>query len=131
VSLPQKAVRRNALNGVCTHTIGCCRHCQRILCTSAGPALSPLNPSPSSYFCSLHIILMQSAFPDRSTQASLMQCVTNACCVLMQVLQLLLNILSRTFEFQADAFAAYLGYGPQLRSALLRFVPFFVVNYLC
>eukprot|EP00983_Pelagomonas_calceolata_P051459 1142421-Pelagomonas_calceolata.AAC.2 len=40
-----------------------------------------------------------------------------------EVLSFLLNIVSRAFEFQADAFAAGLGYGKELRAALLRLVP--------
>ncbi|KAF5838326.1 hypothetical protein DUNSADRAFT_3058 [Dunaliella salina] len=37
-----------------------------------------------------------------------------------EVLSFVLNVVSRAFEFQADAFAAGLGYGKELRAALLR-----------
>lgn len=38
----------------------------------------------------------------------------------MQVIRYLTNVMSRTFEFQADGFAAGLGHGSDLRSALLK-----------
>ncbi|KAG2493230.1 hypothetical protein HYH03_008646 [Edaphochlamys debaryana] len=37
-----------------------------------------------------------------------------------EVISYLSNVVSRTFEFQADAFAAKTGHGPELRAALLR-----------
>jgi len=51
---------------------------------------------------------------------ALMQLVRSLQLVLLQVLGLLINQLSRRYEFQADNFAVTLGHAPQLREALKK-----------
>jgi len=43
----------------------------------------------------------------------------------------LMNVLSRRFEFQSDAFALDLGYRQYLKGALIKLGSFFFLNSIC